>query len=143
MNIWAIVHENGHFEQIFSEEEPKIEKGKVYPLDRMGDLMNEQFVPGKGWELRPLLERQKHSDAGYDLDHPFQRLLDYAVKEIEARIILGTLASEGRLAQEAALRNSTVEALASDVVSRASEQRAPELERIAAKLANADRKKGV
>jgi hypothetical protein len=133
LSMWAIVHNSGEFEQVYSAKRPRQKGAKVRQLERFGDLSVEVFHLRKGWIARPKSDLANKVDAAYDANFPFARLLDYVVKEIEARVILGTLLTEGRIAKEAILRDVSVEDLAKSVLARADSQQ-PWLDKAAEKL---------
>lgn len=129
---WYIEHEDGSIEQVYSDKKPCPNARKI---DRFGDLAVERHHPKNGWQKRE--EKHLHAaiDAGHDADHGYWRkLIDYAVKEIEARIILGQLDVTGRVAVEAKARGISVEELARQIVAQADAANV-EHDRIAAKLA--------
>lgn len=127
--MWAIVHDDGQFEQVFASAKPKIPKAKVYSLERFGDLANEKYDPKTGWTTATVEKRKRAIDSAHDIDHPGLRLVNYAIKQIEARIILGTLTTDGLLAREAVLRGIDVIDLAKSVLIKAEESEV-ELNRI-------------
>ena len=133
MRMWAIHHPNGSFEQVYDDKRPKVPGAKVVEIERMGDLAIDRHDPRLGWVPREAADQHRAIDAGYDIDHPQRRLIDQAVKEIEARIVLGLFPHQSRLAAEAALRGVSVEDLARSVLAKA-EQNQPDLARVAAKL---------
>ena len=106
-----------------------------HETDRIGAVATETWKDGEGWVPRSVDARRAAIDAAHHADRgPWGRLVDYAVKEMEARIILGTLETEGRVAQEAKLRGMTPAALAAEIVARADADM-PELARVSAKVA--------
>lgn len=131
---WAIHRGDGIFEQVFSDTRPKVKSAVIVEIDRFGDLTTERHDPKAGWVQRDTADRLAAIDAGFDIDNPGARAIEYAIKEIEAHIILGTLLTEGRLAREAVARGVSVEELATQVLAKA-EQTKPGQTRIAAKLA--------
>jgi hypothetical protein len=133
MKQWIFTNEDGSIEQVYSDKKPH---PKAHPLDRFGDFAVERH-DGKGWVPRDLEARHAAIDAGHDADHgSWQRVIDYAVKEIEARVLLGTLAVDGRVAREADLRGMSVTDLAKEIVAKA-DAREVETKRVAAKVAAA------
>lgn len=134
MRMWAIHHPDGSFEQVFDNRKPTAPLGaRVIEIDRFGVLSLERHDPAKGWVARDPDVVCERVDACFDADYPAHRLLDHAVKEIEAHIVLGTLTSEGRLAREARLRGISIEDLARAVLSAADAHR-PDAARIEQKL---------
>jgi len=131
MKQWIFEHEDGSVEQVYSEKKPH---PKARRLDRFGDLATERHEPNKGWVARDTAALRAAVDAGHDADYgSWRRVIDYALKEIEARVLLGTLATDGRVAREAGLRGMSVAEMAREIVARAD---AAEVEtaRVAAKL---------
>lgn len=131
--IWAIHHQDGTFEQVFSAKRPRAKRASVWQIDRLGDLAMERHDPVLGWVPVDDAARLAAVDAAHDAEHPLRRMIDYAIKQIEARLILGELATTGLLAREAKLRGMSIEGLAQRVLSRADAD-CPELHRLAAKF---------
>lgn len=105
----------------------------VVEIQRFGDLLVEYHDIEQGWLPRDPSTLRTTIDVAFDIDHPSNRLIDYAVKEIEARIILGTLSTAGRLAREAELRGISVQELAELVLQNADAEK-PDLDRVQRKL---------
>ena len=131
--MWAIHHADGTFEQVFSAKRPRAKRASVWQIDRFGDLTAERHDPVLGWVPLDQAALHRAIDAAHDAEHPMRRVIDYAIKQIEARLILGELETNGLLAREAALRGMPIEALAQRVLSRADAE-CPELQRLAAKF---------
>ena len=130
---WYVEHADGSIEQVYSDTKPH---PKARKIDRFGDLAIERHHAKKGWLPREAEHLHAAIDAGHDADHGYWRkLIDYAVKEIESRVILGTLASDGRVAREARVRGITVEDLAREIVAKA-DAADVERERVRRKLAH-------
>jgi len=130
---WVKLRDDGLVdEQVLGESRP----GKGWhKVDRLGDLARETWTPRKGWVPRDADALGAAIDAGHHADNgPWRREIDYAVKLIEARIILGTLKTDGLLAREAKLRGIDVEELARQVVFQAKAAEV-ELDRVAKKIA--------
>jgi hypothetical protein len=129
---WYIEHEDGSIEQVYSDTKPHPNARKI---DRFGDLAIERHHARKGWTPRETEHLHAAIDAGHQANHgPWRLLIDHAAKEIEARVILGTLALDGRVAREAEARGIEIEELAHQIVAQADAANV-ERDRVAAKLA--------
>ena len=132
--MWAIHHADGTFEQVFSGKRPRAKRASVWKIERFGDLSAERHDPVLGWV--PLGDEARHRaiDMAHDADHPIRRAIDYAIKQIEARVILGELETLGLVAREAELRGLPLRSMAKLILNQADAEYPPELQRVSAKL---------